>query len=87
MNNRRTNLQIVAEILRLGDTWKSDIIFSVNMSHAQLQQYLGFMTERGFLRDRQDSKVVTYHTTKKGQQLLECIDRVTETLGFESGQM
>ncbi|MEE9202723.1 MAG: winged helix-turn-helix domain-containing protein [Dehalococcoidia bacterium] len=85
MNNRRSNLEVIADILRLGEAGKTEIMYSANMSYRQLQKYLDFMVESGFL----EMKVVPnpgikYKVTKKGQRLLHSIDPILEQLGFQA---
>ena len=43
--NRRSNIQIIADMLRLGEAGKTEIMYSANMSYFQLQKYLKFLLE------------------------------------------
>ena len=36
MNRRRSNVEVIADILRLGDAGKTEIMYSANMSYRQL---------------------------------------------------
>ncbi|RLC72354.1 MAG: hypothetical protein DRI26_03160 [Chloroflexi bacterium] len=85
MRNRRTNIQIIAEILRLARTevGKTRIMYSVNMSHAQLGKYISFLLRRGFLELLEGGGSVKYRTTGKGRELLKDIDKMAVVLGFE----
>ena len=77
MNNRRSNLEVIADILRLGEAGKTEIMYSANMSYRQLQKYLEFMVERGFLdKIIVPNPGVKYKVTEKGHQLLANIDVV-----------
>jgi predicted transcriptional regulator len=85
MNHRRSNIEVIADILRLGEAGKTEIMYSANMSYRQLQKYLDFMVESGFL----DQIVVPnpgikYKGTKKGRRLLESIEPILELLGFQA---
>ena len=84
LNGRRSNIQIIAEILRLEEAGKTEIMYSVNMSYAQLEKYLNFLVERGFLVKTNGTRPVTYRTTAKGKKLLRSIDRIMEALGMET---
>ena len=35
MNNRRSSVQVMADILRLGEAGKTEIMYSANMSYRQ----------------------------------------------------
>ena len=77
MNNRRSNVEVIADILRLGEAGKTEIMYSANMSYRQLQKYLEFLVDGGFL----DKKIVPnpgvkYKVTDKGQRLLTSIEAV-----------
>ena len=85
MNHRRSNIEVIADILRLGEAGKTEIMYSANMSYRQLQKYLDFMVESGFL----DKIVVPnpgikYKVTKKGLRLLQSIEPILEQLGFQA---
>ena len=81
MNHRRSNIEVIADILRLGQAGKTEIMYSANMSYCQLQKYLDFLMEREFI-DRVDSQnpIITYKTTRKGISLLKRIDGVLAML-------
>ena len=90
MNNRRSNFQIIGDILRLSEAGKTEIMYSVNMSHYQLGRYLDFLIERGFLKGPRKKPGVsnsnsggTYRVTVSGRKLLKQIDRLAELLGWE----
>ena len=80
-NHKRSNIELMADILRLGEAGKTEIMFSANMSYLQLQKYLRYLTEGGFLK-----RVVVpnpgtkYCVTRKGKRLLRSIDVVLDIL-------
>jgi predicted transcriptional regulator len=85
MNNRRSNIEVIADILRLGEAGKTEIMYSANMSHRQLQKYLDFMVESGFLEMAVvPNPGIKYKVTKKGQRLLRSIEPILEQLGFQA---
>ena len=85
MNNRRSNIEIIADMLRVGENGagKTEIMYSANMSYSQIQKYLGFLISNGFItKVAIGNPVVTYQVTKSGLKLLDSIDSVTEMLGW-----
>ena len=81
MNNRRSNIEVIADILRLGEAGKTEIMYSANMSYRQLQRYLKFLTQRGLVEIiKVGNPVTTYKVTEKGHRLLQNIDSILEML-------
>lgn len=81
MSNRRSNIEVIADILRLGQAGKTEIMYSANMSYRQLQKYLDFLLQRGFIdRVEMANPAVTYRVTEKGLRLLKTIDRILKML-------
>jgi len=88
MNNRRSNVEIIADMLRVGENGagKTEIMYSANMSYTQIQKYLGFLLSHGFInRVAVGNPVVTYQVTDKGLNLLKNIDSIMEVLEFRDG--
>ena len=83
MGNRRANIQIIADILRLEEAGKTEIMYSVNMSYNQLEKYLDFLLEGGFLRKTNGRHITVYQTTSKGKKLLQKIDKLVALLEWE----
>ncbi len=81
MNGRRSNIRIIAEILRLGEATKTGIMYRVNLSHSQLQKYLDFLVEKRLLELVHNSNASIYRTTSKGKALLRDIERLSALLG------
>ena len=81
MGHRRSNIEIIADILRLGQAGKTEIMYGANMSYCQLQKYLDFLMERGFIdRVNSENSIATYRTTRKGSTLLRLIESVLAML-------
>jgi predicted transcriptional regulator len=75
MKHRRSNIEVIADILRLGQMGKTKIMYNANMSYSQLQKYLDFLTERGFMeRVNSETSIATYRTTTDGRNLLKVIE-------------
>lgn len=86
MNNRRSNIEVIADILRLGKAGKTEIMYGANMSYRQLQCYLGYLTERGFIDTTKVGNPVTqYKVNEKGFRLLENIESLLEMLNGHNG--
>jgi predicted transcriptional regulator len=88
MNRRRSNIEIIADMLRVGGNGagKTEIMYSANMSYAQIQKYLGFLLNHGFINKVEvGNPVVTYQVTDKGGDLLKNIDSIVEVLEFRNG--
>ena len=81
LDRRRSSIEIIADMLRLGEAGKTEIMYSVNMSYFQLQKYLNFLLERKLIdKVKLGNPSVTYRVTRKGLRLLRSIDAILETL-------
>ncbi|MFP3899168.1 MAG: winged helix-turn-helix domain-containing protein [Dehalococcoidia bacterium] len=88
MNQRRSNIEIIADMLKVGENGagKTELMYSANMSYAQIQKYLGFLLSHGFIHKVEvGNPVVTYQVTEKGGDLLRNIDSIMEILQFRNG--
>ncbi len=83
-SKRRLEIQIIGDILRLGRAGKTDIALFANLGHQQLEKYLGYLTEAGFVEREDHSRPPVYQVTSKGRDLLESIERVCADLGFDT---
>ena len=84
MKHRRSNIEIIADILRLGQAGKTEIMYGANMSYCQLQKYIDLLMERGFIdRVHPENATATYRTTEKGHTLLKLIESVLAMLSPE----
>ena len=85
MNNRRSNIEIIAEMLKIGENGagKTEIMYNANMSYNQIQKYLGFLISHGFINKMHvGNPCVTYQVTDSGMKLLKSIESVIEILGW-----
>ena len=88
MNQRRSNIEIIADMLRVGEygAGKTEIMYTANMSYAQIQKYLGFLLSHGFINKvKLGNPSVAYQVTEKGGELLRNIDSIVEVLEFRNG--
>ncbi len=81
LEHRRSNIQVIADILRLGEAGKTEIMYSANMSYFQLQKYLKFLLQLELIdKVMVGNPIVTYRITEKGIRLLKSIDSILEIL-------
>ncbi len=81
MERRRSSIEVIADMLRLGEAGKTEIMYSANMSYFQLQKYLNFLLNLGLItKVKLGNPSVTYRVTRKGLKLLRQIDGILEML-------
>ena len=84
LERRRSSIEIIADILRLGEAGKTEIMYSANMSFFQLQKYLKYMLQLGLIdRVTVGNPTVTYRVTDKGLRLLRNIAAILKVLEIE----
>lgn len=82
VNNRRSEIEIMGEILRLSSTGakKTELLYQGNLSYSQLQGYLSFLIEKEILEETEiknnGSSAKCYRTTEKGIQFLQDVKKV-----------
>ncbi|MCJ7743892.1 MAG: winged helix-turn-helix domain-containing protein [Dehalococcoidales bacterium] len=83
MERRRSSIEVIADMLRLGEAGKTEIMYSANMSYFQLKKYLKFLLDRGLISEvTLGNPSVSYRVTPEGLKLLRDIDKILETLGL-----
>ena len=85
VNQRRSDVEIIAEMLRIGANGaaKTKIMYNANMSYSQMKKYLSFLLHQGYVDSvRTGNPTVTYQVTEKGLDLLNIIDNLVEKLGL-----
>ncbi len=80
---RRDRLYIISEILNIakGGSLKTQIMYRANLSFAQLNEYLNFLTKMEFLEITKENRRNTYVTTNKGDRYLEKYKDLANLLG------
>ncbi len=89
VNRRRSNIEIIADMLRVGENGagKTEIMYTANMSYAQIQKYLDYLVNQGFVNKvNMDNTMVAYQVTGTGLKLLKAIDTLMAMLGPGSNQ-
>jgi predicted transcriptional regulator len=85
VNQRRSNIEIIAEMLKIGENGagKTKIMYNANLSYSQIQKYLGYLISQGFIDKLElGNPAVTYRVTESGLRLLSSISSVVEMLGL-----
>ena len=85
LNQRRSNIEIIAEMLKVGENGagKTKIMYNANLSYTQIQKYLGFLMGQGFINKMElGNPSVTYQVSENGLKLLESINSLMEMLGL-----
>ena len=83
VSRRRSNIEIIADMLRVGENGagKTEIMYSANMSYSQIQKYLDYLVNQGFInRVEMDKSMVAYQVTESGLKLLKAIDNLMAML-------
>jgi predicted transcriptional regulator len=80
---RRSNIEIIADMLRVGENGagKTEIMYTANMSYSQIQKYLQYLVNQGFINKvNLDNTMVAYQVTDSGLKLLKTIDILMDML-------
>jgi predicted transcriptional regulator len=84
VGNRRSELEIIRDILRTSGGRTTSLRYAVNLSHSQMQKYLAFLDRSSLIcLERQGSRAWTYQVTEKGLLALAELDRLFAFLGIE----
>jgi predicted transcriptional regulator len=83
MSQRRSNLEIVAEILKIArkGAKKTRIVYGANMNFKMLDEYLEKLTKAGLIANSEDNGGLI-KTTEKGVEYLQQFYSLQE-FGFE----
>jgi predicted transcriptional regulator len=88
VGNRRSNIEIIADMLRVGENGagKTEIMYSANMSYSQIQKYLDYLVNQGFINKiNMDNTMIAYQVTDSGLKLLKAIDSLMAMLEPDRG--
>jgi len=80
---RRDRLYIIAEILNIAKSGclKTQIMYRANLSFAQLNEYLTFLTKIHLITIKNENKRTVYKTSTKGNRYLEKYEDIADLLG------
>ena len=85
MNGRRSDLEIVAEILKLAENGarQTRIMYGCNLNHGRVRGYLSTLETRGLVESILRGLHIEYVTTKRGRELLQTLELAMST--FDDG--
>ena len=89
VGQRRSNIEIIADMLRVGENGagKTEIMYTANMSYSQIQKYLDYLVNQGFINKVNiDNTMIAYQVTESGLKLLKTIDMLMEMLESTDSQ-
>jgi len=84
----RSRIDIIADILDVADAGakKTHIMYRCNLSFKQLENYLGFLLDRGLLKrvpeEGESDYASSFKITDKGQILLQAYESLKALLAF-----
>lgn len=85
VGNRRNELDIIRDILRMNSGRTTSLRHSVNLSHSQMRKYLDFLEKSDLITlERQGPRISTFQVTEKGSRSLDQINQLFELLGLDS---
>ena len=70
-------------MLRIGENGagKTEIMYTANMSYSQIQKYLQYLINQGFINKVNiDESMIAYQVTESGLKLLKTIDTLMDML-------
>ncbi len=79
ISRRRSDIKIIADMLRVGEkgAGKTEIMYTANMSYSQIQKYLQYLVNQGFINKVDlDKTMIAYQVTDSGLKLLRAIDNL-----------
>lgn len=82
---RRDRLHILKEIMEAakGGQLKTRIMYMVNLSYSQVNEYLSFLAEMGFLSINERKGKTFYETSAKGEHYIENYQELLSLLNPE----
>ena len=83
LEHRRSEIEIIAQILRQGEGSKTEIMYGVGLSYYQLQKYMRRLVELRLIHKETSAHHLHYKITQKGQHLLREIDVLLTMLNNE----
>ena len=84
LEHRRSDIEVIADILREGEGSKTEIMYDVGLSYYQLERYMRRLLELRLIHKKRSGQNLNYKITRKGQHLLEEIDVLLTMLKEET---
>ncbi len=70
-DKRRDRMQIIADVLRLKEATKTEIMYSLGFNSARARHYIDFLVKKGFLERVNIGPRTIYQTSASGKHFLE----------------
>ena len=84
LERRRSRIEVMADILRLGEAGNTETVYTLNLSYHDLKKYLNLLLKFDLVDNVTiGGKSVTYTSTEKGLRLLRNIHSI---LGMLDGK-
>ena len=82
MNGRRSDIEIMAEILRLAEdgAGQTRIMYGGNLNYGRLRDYIASLESRGLITSARSQQRIQYRTTDKGKYVLDQIEKAVMAL-------
>jgi len=81
LGERRCDIDIIADILQLGEAGKTEIIGTARITHSQVNRYLTRLLILNLIEKQQSVyRRDTYRITKKGKKLLRTLNGIRQML-------
>jgi len=82
MNGRRSDIEIIAEILRLAEdgAGQTRIMYGGNLNYGRLRDYLAFLESRGLISVARNHQRIHCTTTDKGKSVLDQVEKAVIAL-------
>ena len=79
---KRSRQEIFSEILKicLDGANKTKIVYQANLNFRTVNSYLDILIKNQHLIEKAEGKQMLYKTTRRGEDLLECMNEVNDTL-------
>ena len=79
---KRSREEIFSQILKicLGGANKTKIVYQANLNFRTANSYLDILIKNQHLIETIQGEQILYKTTTKGENLLECINKINDTL-------
>ncbi len=85
MNGRRSDFEIIAEILRLADSGagQTRIMYGCNLNYGRFKNYVLALEQRGLIKCKRGYPRIEYMTTDKGRVVLKHVETAVTALEDE----
>ena len=80
---RRSDMEIIRQILQMDGTGITPLRYRANLSYAQIQRYFAFLENSRLINvNRVNATIAGFKTTGKGKRALNLLDELISLLGY-----